>query len=71
VLSEYVKYSTDLLVNLIRHSIESLLRKKKDKLQMNDRLEKLLMNLVEYSDINENRMYKDKLLNKYLNTSPR
>jgi len=57
VLSEYEKLATNYLIKLIRHSIDKLVHKKVDKLEMQNRLDIMLPNLIDYSMINKNDQY--------------
>jgi hypothetical protein len=59
-LLEYEKIATELLLNLIHHSIKSLVSEKKTKKKMQDRLKEYLSNLVDYSKLDENRKYKER-----------
>jgi hypothetical protein len=62
ILSEYEKIATDLLVKLINHSVKTLVFDKQDKTEINKRLKELLSNLYDYSKIDENRKYWDKMI---------
>lgn len=58
ILTEYEKIATDLLVKLILHSTKTLVNKKSDKTEIKKRLDEMLPNLIDYSIINENNVYK-------------
>ncbi|WP_373496206.1 hypothetical protein [Aquiflexum sp.] len=64
-LSEYKEISTEYLINIINHSIESLVLKKADRIEMNNRLSELTSNLIDYSEINENKKYGEKIKKRY------
>lgn len=57
-LTEYEKIATDLLVELIKHSIITLIHKKEDKIGVRKRLDELLPNLRDYSTINKNKRHR-------------
>lgn len=57
ILIEYEKIATDLLVKLIHFSVENLVHKKDDKIDLKSRLYKLLPNLIIYSTLNKNEAY--------------
>jgi hypothetical protein len=59
ILGEYEKKATDLLVQLIEHSIDTFYKDRESKIEMRDRLKHLLSNLMDYSKMNENQKYSD------------
>jgi len=59
-LYEYERIATELLVNLIKHSIKTLIFDKETKTKMRERLDELMPNLIDYSKIDENKEYIEK-----------
>lgn len=59
VLTEYEKMATNLLVQIIQHS-KTFYKTKKDKAYIQERLEELLPNLMDYTKMNENEKYWEK-----------
>ncbi len=64
LLTEYESLATKLLMGLIFHIKESLLLKKEDKMWMQDRLDEILPNLIDYSTVDMNRDYYSNLIKK-------
>ncbi len=64
LLGEYESLATSLLVKLILHIKKTLLLKKEDKIWMQERLDELLPNLIDYSTIDMNKDYKSKMMDK-------
>ena len=60
VLFEYESMATELLIKLIKYSIEKYY-KGEDKQDMNKRLESLLPNLINYSSTDQNKKHRDEL----------
>jgi len=58
ILSEYDNYSKTVLIELIQHMIDSVVRNKVDKLLLRERLNELLSKLIDYSTLNKNRKSK-------------
>lgn len=54
LLSEYHKYSTEVLIGLIHHMANAIFKKKEDKTGIIERLNELLPNLIDYSKFNKN-----------------
>jgi hypothetical protein len=54
VLTEYDKYSTEVLVDLINHMNKTIIKKREDKDCISERLEELLSGLIDYSTVNKN-----------------
>jgi hypothetical protein len=68
-LHKYKDISTTYLIQIIHHSIESLVSKKTDRVEMNNRLSELISNQIDYREIDENKKYVEKIkkrLKKYL-----
>lgn len=58
-LYEYERIATELLINLINHSIKTLVYDKDTKIEMRRRLEELLLNLMDYTTLDENKKYNE------------
>lgn len=56
-LTEYESMARKLLIQLINHSIEKLVNKKEDKIEIRKRLKETLSQLIDYSKIDENEKY--------------
>lgn len=57
-LIEYEKFATELLIDLINHSIVTLVHDKETKNELRERLHVLLPDLIEYKSIDENKNIK-------------
>lgn len=64
LLKEYESLATELLIKLILHIKETLLITKEDKAWMQEQLDELLPNLIDYSKLDMNKTYKSALMNK-------
>jgi len=65
-LDEYIKLSTEYLRKIISHSIDSLVMKKADKANFNDRFSEILENLINYNSLNENQKFVNDIKKKFL-----
>jgi hypothetical protein len=54
LLSEYHKYSTEVLIDLINHMAKAIVKRKEDKSSITERLNELLPHLIDYTKINKN-----------------
>lgn len=64
LLTEYESLATELLIKLIIHIKERLMFTKEDKAWMQERLDELLPNLIDYSTMDMNKDYKANLMNR-------
>jgi len=64
LLTEYESAATKLLIKLIIHIKETLMFTKEDKTWMQERLDELLPNLIDYSTMDMNKDYKANLMNR-------
>jgi hypothetical protein len=65
VLNEYKETSSDFLIKIINHSIESLVSNKNDKIEMKNRLTEITSNLIDYNTINKNKKYVNNIKKRY------
>lgn len=65
ILDEYLAFSNECLINIINHSVDFLVLKKKDKERMRERLMELINGQIDYRSLNKNQGYLEKSLNKY------
>lgn len=63
-LTEYESLVRRLLVQLINHTINTLVHKREDKIEMRSWLDELLPKLIDYATINRNQEHLEKLKNK-------
>jgi hypothetical protein len=54
LLSEYHKYSTEVLIDLINHMATAIVKRREDKTSVTERLNELLSHLIDYTEINKN-----------------
>lgn len=64
-LHKYKEFSTSYLIKIINHSIESLVTKKSDRIEMINKLSELTSNQIDYHEINENKKYIEKIKKRY------
>lgn len=62
-LQKYVDLSTDYLIKIMNHSIESLVKDKDDKIEMIQRMNEIILDMVDYKELNENKKYFENLQN--------
>lgn len=65
-LKRYVDLSTEFLIKIMNHSIENLVKNEEDKTEFIERRDEILLNLVDYSELNENEKYFKKVENRLL-----
>ena len=56
-LRKYVDLSTYHLINIIDHSIETLVKEKNDKLEFLQKKNEKILNMIDYNQIDENKKY--------------
>ena len=56
-LTIYEKFATELLINLLNHSIKKLVFDRNDRIEMLERLSYLTSNLIDYSTLDKNKNY--------------
>ena len=60
ILHEYEKIARNLLIQMVKHAINNLVKKKKEKADLTKQLEKKLKNLIDYSKIDKNKVHSEK-----------
>jgi len=60
ILSEYENIERELIVSLINHMIDTMFFKQKQKIELRERLNALLPNIIVYGNVNKNKDYQSK-----------